>query len=169
MIVVALMTQAGFAGNLRYVALPAALVCVLAGLGWSDVIHAAVARFGRTGGIVLGVVLALAALPFVISDLDSLRENARSIRSEADFYGSLPAAIAKAGGPAKVKRCKVYTGNYQVQAVAWHLNMPSGQVGTDPQPPGIVFAPRYSAISRDKRFPLLTETRKWVVRRSCTP
>ena len=24
-----------------------ALVCVLAGLGWSDVIHAAVARFGR--------------------------------------------------------------------------------------------------------------------------
>ena len=34
MIVVALMTQAGFAGNLRYVALPAALVCVLAGVGW---------------------------------------------------------------------------------------------------------------------------------------
>ena len=28
------MTQAGFAGNLRYVALPAALVCVLAGAGW---------------------------------------------------------------------------------------------------------------------------------------
>ena len=33
MIAVAGMTQAGFAGNLRYVALPAALVCVLAGAG----------------------------------------------------------------------------------------------------------------------------------------
>ena len=45
--------------------------------------------------------------------------------------------------------------------------MPSGQVGIDPLPPGIVIAPRYSAISRDPRFPLLAETRKWVVRRSC--
>ena len=34
MVAVAAMTQAGFAGNLRYVALPAALVCVLAGAGW---------------------------------------------------------------------------------------------------------------------------------------
>ncbi len=33
MVAVAGMTQAGFAGNLRYVALPAALVCVLAGAG----------------------------------------------------------------------------------------------------------------------------------------
>jgi hypothetical protein len=169
MIVVALMTQAGFAGNLRYVALPAALVCVLSGVGWSEAIQAAAARFGRTTGIVIAGLLALAALPFVLSDLGSLRDNARAIRSEADFYGSLPAAIAKAGGPAAVKRCKVYTGNYQVQAVAWYLNMPSGQVGIDPRPPGIVFAPRYSAISRDTRFPLLTETRKWVVRRSCNP
>ncbi len=36
MIAVALMTEAGFAGNLRYVALPAALVCVLAGAGWVE-------------------------------------------------------------------------------------------------------------------------------------
>ena len=36
MIVVALMTEGGFAGNLRYVALPAAIVCILAGVGWSD-------------------------------------------------------------------------------------------------------------------------------------
>ena len=34
MVAVALMTEAGFAGNLRYVALPAAMVCVLAGAGW---------------------------------------------------------------------------------------------------------------------------------------
>ena len=66
-----------------------------------------------------------------------------------------------------MKRCKVYTGNFQVQAVAWHLKMHSGDVGIDPRPPGIVFAPRYSDISRDARFPLLTETRKWVVRRRC--
>ena len=38
MVAVALMTEAGFAGNLRYVALPAAFVCVLAGAGWVAVV-----------------------------------------------------------------------------------------------------------------------------------
>ena len=38
------MTQAGFAGNLRYVALPAALVCVLAGAGWVWLVRATNAR-----------------------------------------------------------------------------------------------------------------------------
>ena len=40
MVAVAGMTQAGFAGNLRYVALPAALVCVLAGAGWVWLVRA---------------------------------------------------------------------------------------------------------------------------------
>ena len=34
MLAVAAMTEGGFAGNLRYVALPAAMVCILAGAGW---------------------------------------------------------------------------------------------------------------------------------------
>ena len=79
------MTQAGFAGNLRYVALPAALVCVLAGAGWADVDRAPPrARWGRLARALrsrVGVALALAALPFLIADVGSLRRNARSIRS----------------------------------------------------------------------------------------
>jgi hypothetical protein len=47
MIAVAAMTQVGFAGNLRYVALPAALVCVLAGAGWVELVRDAARRFGR--------------------------------------------------------------------------------------------------------------------------
>ena len=53
MIVVGLMTEAGFAGNLRYVALPAALVCVLAGVGWVDLVTSTAARFGRRLAAVL--------------------------------------------------------------------------------------------------------------------
>ena len=90
-------------------------------------------------------MLALAALPFVISDLGSLRDNAKA----HPLGGRLLRLAARRDRQgrrrrAKVKRCKVYTGNFQVQAVAWHLNMPSGQVGIDPKPPGIVIAPRYS-------------------------
>ena len=168
MIVVALMTQAGFAGNLRYVALPAALVCVLAGAGWADVIRAVSARAGRTAATALAVVLALVALPFLIADVGSLRRNVNAIRSEADFYDALPAVIAKAGGRDAVKRCKVYTGPYQVQALAWHLKMPSGQIGIEARrPPGTVIAPLSRPIAHDARFPLVATTHRWVVRRDC--
>jgi hypothetical protein len=167
MIVVGLMTEGGFAGNLRYVALPAALLCVLAGVGWVELVRSAGARAGRAAAIALAVALAAAAAPFVLADVDELRVAADKTRAEADFYDTLPAAIAKAGGRDAVKRCKVYTGPYQVQAVAWHLKTHSGEVGIDPEPPGILIAPRDSALARDARFPLLTTTRRWVVRRAC--
>jgi hypothetical protein len=168
MIAVGLMTEAGFAGNLRYVALPAALLCVLAGVGWVELVRAARGRFGRMPGIALAVVLAAAAAPFVVSDLGSMRDGARGLRSEADFYRTLPDAIAKAGGAERVKRCgPVFTGNFQVQAVAWELKMHSGDVGIRPKPPGVIIAARYHDFSRDERFQLQTQTAKWVVRRAC--
>jgi hypothetical protein len=168
MIVVGLMTEAGFAGNLRYVALPAALLCVLAGVGWVELVRAAGARFGRTVALGLAAVLVLAATPFVLADLDELRVSAQKTRSEADFYDTLPAAIDKAGGRAAVKRCgKVYTGPYQVPAVAWHLETHGGEIGIDAKPPGIVIAARHSELSRDARFERFTETAKWIVRRAC--
>ena len=167
MVVVGLMTEGGFAGNLRYVALPAALVCVLAGVGWVELVRAASGRFGRAAAAGLVALLVAAAAPFVIADLDELRVAAQKTRSEADFYDTLPVAIAKAGGRAAVKRCKVYTGPFQVQAVAWYLKAHGGQIGIDPKPPGIVIAPRFSAFSRDERFPLAVVTRKWVVRGGC--
>ena len=52
-------------------------------------------------------------------------------------------------------------------AVAWHLKLHTGQVGLDPEPPGVLIAPRDSPLARDERFPLLTTTRRWVVRSDC--
>jgi hypothetical protein len=168
MVTVGLMTEGGFAGNLRYVALPAALVCVLAGVGWVDLVRAARGRFGRTPGIALAAVLVVCAAPFVISDLAGMRDGARALRSEANLYGGLPATIAKAGGADAIKRCgHVFTGNFQVQVVAWELKMHSGDVGIEPKPPGIIVAARYHPFSRDERFKLSTETKSWVVRRAC--
>ena len=53
MVAVAGMTQAGFAGNLRYVALPAALVCVLAGAGWVWLVESTNAASARSPPTVL--------------------------------------------------------------------------------------------------------------------
>ena len=51
--------------------------------------------------------------------------------------------------------------------VAWELKMHSGDVGIDPEPPGIIVAARYHPFSRDERFKLPTENTRWVVRRAC--
>ena len=86
-----------------------------------------------------------------------------------DFYGTLPDAIAKAGGadagqalrpglhgqlPGPGRRL----GAARCTAATW---------GSRPKPPGIIVAARYHEFSRDERFKLQTETTKWVVRRAC--
>jgi len=168
MVAVALMTEAGFAGNLRYVALPAALVCVLAGVGWVGVVRAAWDRAGRVAAVALAAIVVLAAAPFVVGDVDALRVDALKLDDEAYFYDTLPVAIAKAGGRERIKRCgTVFTGPFQVQVLAWHLKMHGGDVQIEANPPGIVVAAGFSPMAEDPRFRIVTRTRRWVVRRAC--
>jgi hypothetical protein len=169
MVAVALMTEAGFAGNLRYVALPAALICVLGGVGWVELVRGVRGRFGVAAAGLLAVVLVALALPFTLSDSRELKSGVEKIGSEANFYGQLQVAIRRAGGAERVKACRpIYTGPFQVQALAWFLHVHGEEIDIFPKgPPGIAFAPRYSDLSRDARFPRVAATSKWVVGRSC--
>ena len=154
MVAVAAMTQAGFAGNLRYVALPAALVCVLAGAGWVWLVRTTHARFGAVAATVLAVVIAGGCAPFVIQDVEELDMAAQRIRAEADLYGTVPDAIKAGGGEAKLKSCgSVYTGAFQTQAVAWYMHLHEMDSEIFAFPPGSTIAPSFSALSRDPRFP----------------
>ena len=169
MLAVALMTEAGFAGNLRYVALPASLVCVLAGIGcvrlgelawrWRGVVPVAAVVVG-------GAVL---AAPYVRADLDALEEDALTIQDEALIYGAVPAVIAAAGGEERLKDCgTVYTGRFQHQTVAWYLHLHQDEVEFKVVfPPGTAIAPDFDPLSRDGRFPMLAQTRRWVVGSTC--
>jgi hypothetical protein len=169
MVAVALMTEAGFAGNLRYIALPAAMVCVLAGAGWVEVVRAAGTRWGRAVAAGAAALVVAASAPFVVADVSALEFQLKRVRSEADFYGpNLRAAIAKAGGPGQIKSCgHVFTGIFQVQAVAWYLHMHGDDVRVFPFGDGTTLAPRYSHLSTDPRYPRVTETKKWIVGSSC--
>jgi uncharacterized membrane protein (UPF0136 family) len=169
MVAVALMTEGGFAGNLRYVALPAALVCIMAGAGWVWAVRAAAARRGRRAGAALAVVVAALFVPFTISDLRELDRGRELMRLEADLYGAnLKAMIAKVGGEERVKACgPVYTGPFQTQAVAWYLHLHETDVSIFPSPPGTIIAPHYVWAARDPRFPIVDITSKWMVGSSC--
>jgi hypothetical protein len=171
MVAVALMTQGGFAGNLRYVALPAAMVCIMAGTGWVWLVRGATARRGRNAGAVLAVAVAVLFVPFTIADVRELRQGADLIRLEADLYGAnLKAMIADVGGEKRLKACgPVFTGPFQTQAVAWYLHLHETDVSIFPSPPGTIIAPHYVWAARDPRFPVVDITSKWMVGQSCRP
>jgi hypothetical protein len=164
MVAVAAMTQAGFAGNLRYVALPAALVCVLAGAGWVEVVRAS-----RRWAPLVAVLLAVAASPFVAADLHKLSEDRRQTLTESNFYGpNLKAVIAKAGGEAKIKSCgTVFSGPFQVPSLAWRLHLHLNQVVIFPFGPGTALSMGATHLSVDPRYPEITKTRHWIVGSTC--
>jgi hypothetical protein len=169
MVAVALMTEAGFAGNLRYVALPAAMVCVLAGAGWVELVRLLRRRASLAAAGVLAAVALAASAPSVVDDVRSLDTSLDRVASESDLYGpNLEAVIAKAGGEKALKACgPVYTGAFQTQAVAWYLHLHETEVIVFPFPPGTMIAPHFTANARDPRFPKVTETTRWMVGSTC--
>jgi len=169
MVAVALMTEAGFAGNLRYVALPAALICVLAGAGWVGVVRGAARRWGAGRAAAVAALLTAAAVPFVAADVDKLRYDWEVVEYEANFYGpNLKAAIAKGGGEEGIKACgEVFTGPFQVPSVAWRLHMHVDEVEIFPFGPGTTLAMGSTPLSVDPRYPEYTKTVHWIVGSSC--
>jgi hypothetical protein len=169
-LIVAAMTEAGFSGNLRYVELPAAVICVLSGVGWVWLARAA-ARFG--GGAAVGAVAVgggLLALPAVADDLRALGLAAETIADQAAIDASLPDAIAAAGGRAAIVACRpVITGAYQTQVLAWKLELQQTDVEVDPTPtpPGTVVALEFTAMSRDPDFAVVGSSEHWIVGSSC--
>jgi hypothetical protein len=169
MVAVAAMTEAGFAGNLRYVALPAAIVCVLAGAGWVDLVRFVRERWSALAAAVAAAAAAAAAVPFVAADARALDEAWERVIQESDLYGpNLQAMIAKAGGADAIKACgPVVTGPFEVQALAYRLHVHGNQLGIFPFPPGTAVTRQGSPLARDPRYPRITETTKWTVGSSC--
>jgi hypothetical protein len=168
MVSVAAMTQLGFAGNLRYVALPAAFVCVLAGAGWVWLVRATNARLGTIAAAALVLLVAAVAVKPVKADIDELTLASPLVKDVANLYGTVPDAIRAAGGEAVLKSCgTIYTGNFQTQTVAWYLHIHEVDAEIFAFPPGTIIAPTYTYLSRDPRFPVFARYGHWVIGSSC--
>jgi hypothetical protein len=131
---VAVMTQAGYAGNPRYNVAPAAVACVLAGVG----VAVTARRMAHPAtGPVLAAVLAAATLAFTAGDLsDQLDE----LGARADRREQLNALVDRAGGPTAVKRCgAVYTNQPMKAMLAWRLDVAMEHLADLPRPPGVAF------------------------------
>jgi hypothetical protein len=120
--VVAIMAEVGFTGTRRYLASPAAALCVLAGVGFVWLLDAVTERRTR---LAVGVAIGLLA---VVPALLRARENGRMLsvaRSQADQRDELRRAVARVGGRGAVLRSGRPAINPWLQtALAWELDVP---------------------------------------------
>ena len=136
---VAVMTQAGYAGNPRYNVVPAAFACVLAGVG----VAAAARRLARAGrretrvAAALGVALVAAALAFTAGDLG---DQVGELGDRADRRTELDALVARAGGAAAISACADPRTVQPMKAMlAWRLDEPLEHLADPPRAPAAVF------------------------------
>jgi hypothetical protein len=119
-VVVAIMAEAGFTGTRRYLAAPAAAICVVSGVGLAWLLSAV--RAGRTRVAAACAIAALSLVPAFVR----AREEGRTLsvaRSQADQLDELRDAVAKVGGRGAVRAVGPPAINPWLQtALAWELH-----------------------------------------------
>jgi hypothetical protein len=144
---VAVMTQAGYAGNPRYNVAAAALGCVLAGVG-----VAALAQ-RRARAWIAAAALAVGVLAFTAGDLsDQLEE----LRERAARRTQLDALVGAVGGPAPIDACAPARTNQPMKAMlAWRLDLGMERLADAPRAPAAIFGapPGFRGGSREPRVP----------------
>lgn len=120
--VVAVMAQAGYAGNPRYLVAAMAFGCVLAGAGAT--------RIARSPG---AVVLVVAVGAITVGDL---RDQLSDVGARADRREALPDLVAAAGGRDAIVGCaRVRTAPDVRPLVAWELDISMLGIDQPPEPP----------------------------------
>jgi hypothetical protein len=156
---VAVMTQAGYAGNPRYNVAPAAVACVLAGVGVAAVARRAVPAAA------LATVLVAATFAFTADDLgDQLDE----LGARADRREQLNALVDRAGDPCR----PVHTNQPMKAMLAWRLDVSMEHLADPPRLPGAVFSapPGYDdgpALPAAPGFEPLAREGEWRLAADC--
>ena len=176
---VAAMTEAGFAGNQRYLMVTTAAVSVLGGIGAVRMLQGVelLARRGfgaseRTGRIaaaaafVAGIAI---ASPTIIAKADNTARVQGGLDHEAFLWHDLKSLIDANGGKERLLACGgIFSGPFQTQMVAYELGVHGINVGwKETPPPGVVFrtrtVPDGPLVTKptDDRYRLVDQGGKW--------
>jgi hypothetical protein len=141
MVLIALMTQAGFSGNNRYLILGAALINIVGGIGWGWSALELGALGRRLTGLKAAAPVVLAALiaiflffpTWIGSQVVDLPATHKALNYQARLRTDIGLAVRRAGGTARVLRCgTVMTEGFQVPMVAWTLGVHTLAVEASP-------------------------------------
>lgn len=144
---VAAMSHAGYSGEERYLLVAGVGVAVLAGVGageahrWAaERLPARIASLAAAAGL---AAIALTALPAAAADL-GLR-----VAHDAALRRDLRAAVLRAGGPARLRRCgPAFAGRYRFPLVAWRLRVPISALSLVPRRRGVLLRSRLTPRAR---------------------
>jgi hypothetical protein len=169
MVLIALMAQAGFTGNIRYLTIPIGLTGIIGAAGLVRLARLAWSRLGPRWAIVAIAIAAVVCVPSVNHAVARTRDEVRGGQRETTLYAALPGSIARAGGRAAVLRCGApITDDFDTQAVARYLGVHQDQVANHARVPGTILARRGGSLAADTRFPhRLAVTERWVIASSC--
>jgi hypothetical protein len=152
-LLIAGMTEAGFAGNQRYLILSTAAAAVLGGMGAALVVRG-FDELGRrlfdspragVAAAVTAFVVAIAGFgPFILEKANNTDRVLGGLRHEAVVYHDLKSTIAAGGGRERLLKCGgVYSGPFYTQMMAYLLHLHGIQVGWRVTPaPGVAFRTR---------------------------
>lgn len=150
-VLIGLMTEAGFSGNPRYIILGTSLLAVVGGVGFGRVVQFAGAamrrlagpRVATAAGVAVFAALTLASVHWAEPRFANFDELDRALRYQAQLRFDLEEALERAGGAEAFAACgRATTGKFQVPLVAWHLKRHTAEVGLDPELEGVISASR---------------------------
>lgn len=174
---VALMTEMGFAGNLRYLFLPMGFLAVVAGAGvaWVAGWLASGRDTVRARRIVAVGVTAVAAAVLALTAALELPEEGEAVAYEAQLREELPAALEQAGGPQALLDCgEVAVHPLMVPWAAWELEVHARRLVLETEGPGAVIRAGYQSDADPlpargvmAGAPVIGRTELWEVRARC--
>ena len=161
-VLIAVLTQAGFSGNDRYLVLGAALIGIAGGIGWGWGAFGAATllrRVARSAGALASPAVATGASVIATATLFlaippriwwKIPATHRALVYQAHLRADLTKVVSEVGGPARILRCgTVMTEGFQVPMLAWALGVHTLQVQASPlpraplpPPPNVIFQTR---------------------------
>ena len=154
---------AGFTGSLRFVSLPSALVCVLAGIGLTWL----AGRLPVRRALVLAAVV-IAAAPGLVPPIDRLGGDLDHAYETDRRLAALPGFIARAGGREAILACgQLYTGPFSTQVLAYELHLRQQEVALNPRPPGTILERSDSPLAGRPGFTVKQQTTEWMLQSTC--
>jgi hypothetical protein len=147
LVLVAVMTEAGYSGNQRYLLAPTGLLYVVGAVGLVRL--AATVMAHGPGRIAAAALAVLAIAGSAIWAADRMPFMLRDVRFQARVAQNLDVAIDEAGGRAALLRCGTpFTNRYLVQLVAWKLHVHGKQVLLQPEGRSVMLRARHALMAR---------------------
>jgi len=159
---IAVLTQAGFSGNDRYLVLGSALISIAGGVGWGWGAATAVTLAQRwQGGVRRHLVLATGAAvaiavailigtpPWIGPSIIDVPATHRALVYQAHLRTDMTRAVQAAGGRSRILACgTIMTEGFQVPMLAWNLHVHTLRIEASPTeagtgaPPNVIFQTR---------------------------